>query len=528
MEGNKFNTHHSNSTLKDVVENNDSDFVEFKDESNKKTDYLCQTDDDHYYGVGINETKEAEYLSNQASHQFYSNDSHSKEKYFKYKQMNVVDRVVKYLNNRKNLPFYGGLANSGKLITSNGVQINRGRMLSNTNASTSSQSGSRQRKKVKPFSNSIERNDQSKKEDESACLFDQKNGSKILIQNFLDNLNHRLDQNNKESLTKRENSVDSAIKVAKGFNWNIGNSCSSLRKSYDQQSFPKMMQEDPYKKFQISSYQERRNLRLREKSNTRTEASQGRNKNESVIREDEDNRPIVKNLRKSYEFSTSNFANHNSLSFNSKSHRNNLSKQEKSGQIDSNLKWAVQNMQNSNEVSEDINEWKVDIIQNSLKQRINKIFRKDASAVPVISPDKENPFSINKSSEWEYNWNEVVKNSEIIQPSNEIEHAYSTTASRKYFRLEDEKGSKSINVQQNLIKPLLEIIEEDVAQEQYKLEAADEDQSINEEWIDFQKNITIKKPGRSLTKELPKSKIKSSKFITSQKQSTIQVVEVFL
>lgn len=117
---------------------------------------------------------------------------------------------------------------------------------------------------------------------------------------------------------------------------------------------------------------------------------------------------------------------------------------------------------------------------------------------------------------------------ETVHTPNEIEHAYSTTASRKYFRLEDEKASKSINVQQNLVKPLLEIIEEDITQEQYKFGPIDEDQSINEECIDFKKNITIKKPGRSLTKEVPKSKIKSSKFITSQKQSTVQVVEVFL
>lgn len=186
-------------------------------------------------------------MSNPVNHNFYSNDSHNKEKYFKYKQMNVVDRVVKYLNNRKNLPFYGGLVNSGKLITSNGVQISRGRMLSNTNASTSSQSGSRQRKKVKPFSNSIERNDKFKKNDESECEIENQNGSKILIQNFLDSLNHKLDQNNRESLTKRESSVDNAINVAKGFNSNIGNASSSLRKSYDQQNFPKMSQEDPYK-----------------------------------------------------------------------------------------------------------------------------------------------------------------------------------------------------------------------------------------------------------------------------------------
>ena len=116
----------------------------------------------------------------------------------------------------------------------------------------------------------------------------------------------------------------------------------------------------------------------------------------------------------------------------------------------------------------------------------------------------------------------------MVHPSNEIEHAYSTTANRKYFRIEDEKASKSINVQQNFIKPLLDIIEEDVNQEQYKMGTIEEDQSINEEWIDFKKNITIKKPGRSLTKELPKSKIKSSKFLTTQKQSGVQVVEVFL
>ena len=85
-------------------------------------------------------------MSSPANLLFNSNDAHGKDKYLKHKQMNVVDRVVKYLNNRKNLPFYGGLSNSGKLIMSNGIQINRGRMLSNTNASTSSQSGSRQRK----------------------------------------------------------------------------------------------------------------------------------------------------------------------------------------------------------------------------------------------------------------------------------------------------------------------------------------------------------------------------------------------
>lgn len=57
-------------------------------------------------------------------------------------------------------------------------------------------------------------------------------------------------------------------------------------------------------------------MRLREKSNTRTEASQRRYKNQSIIKEDEENKPAVASLRKSYEFASGNIGNSNSLSFN--------------------------------------------------------------------------------------------------------------------------------------------------------------------------------------------------------------------
>ena len=247
--------------------------------------------------------------------------------------------------------------------------------------------------KVVAISNSVERSNYSRKYNESASLIEQKNGSKILIQNFLDNFNHKLDENQKtETPSKRDNSLDNAFIISKGFNCNIGMSNSSLRKSYDQQSFPKMMQEDPYKKYQISSYQERRNMRLKEKSSTRTEASQGRNKNESIIK-DEDQKPVVAILRKSYEFSSpSNFINQNSLSFNSKPNLNKINKQDAWNRIESNLKWAIHNIKSDNDQSEKANKNEIEKMQNSIKSRIDRIFIKDASAVPVISPDKEIPF----------------------------------------------------------------------------------------------------------------------------------------
>lgn len=176
---NKFNTLCSNSAFKNS-EVNEKHLIEFKELFGKKRSSALQLEDHLNNIKDFQDSEEEKFLA--SPHQIFS---FSKEKVHPNRtdSMKAVDQVVKYLNKRKNMPNHHGYVKSGKLITSDGVAITRGRVHSNTNASTSSQSRSKPRKNFPNFSSSLERRGFGSKE----RLSSENNRpmtSTILVQNF--------------------------------------------------------------------------------------------------------------------------------------------------------------------------------------------------------------------------------------------------------------------------------------------------------------------------------------------------------
>ena len=177
---------------------------------------------------------------------------------YKKDPIREINKVTKYLNTHRNDPYHTGFSNSGKLITSNGkyilsytigIQIKRGRMFSNTNASTSSQSGSQKRYKLGKLSSSVDRKFV-KSKDRSDDATAMTSNVKILIQNFLDNANQK-NFGKRIYTNKRDNSLDHAHTCYTNRCFTSGKTLSpgiQLRKSYNQQKFPKMASEDGGKK----------------------------------------------------------------------------------------------------------------------------------------------------------------------------------------------------------------------------------------------------------------------------------------
>lgn len=186
--------------------------------------------------------------------------------------MRAVDNVVKYLNDNKavNQETLG----SNRLKTSDGVPIHRGRI--NSNASQYSQSSSKPRRRLFGLSSSVERPNElhiQRAASENTRIQD---SSKILIQNFLGNIRNK---NNDGYVLNTENdkSFDSNLYASKGFGKNSRFDLKSndIRKSHDQINLKRMFSEEPKLKYKLTSYNERRNIRLREKSNNRSEKSVG-------------------------------------------------------------------------------------------------------------------------------------------------------------------------------------------------------------------------------------------------------------
>jgi hypothetical protein len=117
-------------------------------------------------------------------------------------------------------------------------------MFSNTNASTSRQSNSQKRQQLGQFSNSVERQHVRAHNSNSEIGLKSTN-AKILIQNFLDNANQK--NFGKKVYSDRESSVDHVFSNYKSHNLVVNKAntpSSNLRKSYDQQNFPRMASDD--------------------------------------------------------------------------------------------------------------------------------------------------------------------------------------------------------------------------------------------------------------------------------------------
>ena len=184
-------------------------------------------------------------------------------------KMKEVDTVVKYLKlNQTN--WNKNYATSSKLITSDGIPINRGRIRSSTHESVSSNSNSKPRKRFGGHSSSIERKKYLKKENVRI-----ESGSNILIQDFTVSAKQNNQPKNPQSDNEKQlNKVSFASKD----NYSSSRkekSLDILRKSHENQQFSRMYSEEPKKAFQLTSYKDRRNIRLKNKSSHRSEKSSG-------------------------------------------------------------------------------------------------------------------------------------------------------------------------------------------------------------------------------------------------------------
>ena len=143
-----------------------------------------------------------------------------------------MENVVKYLQN-KNVIKRSKNTISGNLRTSDGILINRGRVYSTTNASTSSQSNSKTRKNLGGLSHSVDRKNPLEKNNLPCENLKIPNSSNILIQDFVVNLT----PNNVENYSKEQNkrSFDNKLKTQKSNFVGSKNelSFSNLRKSQD-------------------------------------------------------------------------------------------------------------------------------------------------------------------------------------------------------------------------------------------------------------------------------------------------------
>jgi hypothetical protein len=269
----KFNSQTSNSAIKDL------DCVESKLDSSRdaykkdKGSFLLRQnsleEDEPEYSNKLKLSQPNEVFS-------LANEVKVASKKVTKDQIEAFDKAVKYLNYKRQLNNLTKYTNSGKLITSDGVMIDRGRMRSTTNASTSSQSTSKQRQRFQCFSSSVERRNVNGKERATSENKQYGNTSTILIQNFLININKNSYKKEVE-FSDNEMSFDHTFTGTKNSNFKAkGINKNNLRKSHDQCSFPKMSSYEANQKFRISNYQERRYMRLQEKSLTKSERSIGK------------------------------------------------------------------------------------------------------------------------------------------------------------------------------------------------------------------------------------------------------------
>lgn len=122
--------------------------------------------------------------------------------------------------------------------------------------------------------------------------------------------------------------------------------------------------------------------------------------------------------------------------------------------------------------------------------------------------------TVNKNPAHEYFTNQNTNSSKDEKETGKLKKAakncnlsQAKTSPRKFFRIKDEKASKSINNQNNCVKSLLEVIQEEVKNEKNKY--INWDQTTDENLIDINSKTFSKTIAKSLTKELPRSKIKS-------------------
>jgi hypothetical protein len=166
--------------------------------------------------------------------------------------------------------------------------------------------------------------------------------------------------------------------------------------------------------------------------------------------------------------------------------------------------------------------------KKSMQMRLSKILRKDLAH--SVASNKESEilnFYENYTDEYGLQGQGQSLAEDKEQNLENTDEYIQIGYNRKDYRTTDKQSSNSINHHSSLIQPLLEVIEEDTYENIKGAPEEFDDMSIDEECVDMFKvpksNFHYQ---RSLTRKLPNSKIKSSKFINMD--SHVQVVEVYL
>jgi hypothetical protein len=166
--------------------------------------------------------------------------------------------------------------------------------------------------------------------------------------------------------------------------------------------------------------------------------------------------------------------------------------------------------------------------RKSMKMRLSKILNKDMSHSVAWNKESEIlNFYENYTDEYGLQGQGQSLAEDKDQNIEDTDEYIKMGYNRKDYRTADKQSSNSINHHSSLIQPLLEVIEEDTYENIKGAPEEFDDMSIDEECVDM---FNVHKSNfhyqRSLTRKLPSSKIKSSKFLNMD--SHVQVVEVYL
>lgn len=166
--------------------------------------------------------------------------------------------------------------------------------------------------------------------------------------------------------------------------------------------------------------------------------------------------------------------------------------------------------------------------QKSMKQKLSNILHKDSPQLSIRESEILQEYE-NIANEYGLQGQGQSMAEDKDQDLDDTDEYIQMGYNRKEYRGIDKQGSRSINYHSSLIQPLLEVIEED-NYEHFKGPPEEfDDRSINEECVNMYKvSKTSLRSQRSLTRKLPSSKIKSSKFLNFDKNEHVQVVEVYL
>ena len=445
--------------------------------------------------------------------------------------MDTIDQVVKYINQKNSMNNINNCINPWNLITSEGLPIQRGRMHSTTNASTSSHSTSKPRKRFHYLSNSIERNPLKINQRSTSQNVNHNENSTILIQNFLVSINEASVQKGRKQTS---DSLGSNLPNAKcqDMVYKSESAMSAPRKSHNQSHFPKTSSMDNRGKLQISNYKEMRNLRLQEKSITKSERSLGKWIAPILwINCLENEKSIINKVRSSNKHNSEKILNYNS-SYNLKQKKHLYGTSEFSEKFEERLRMTNKTLNETVQTKNLKNALEIEKIQKSMKQRLANVLSRQSNLSTPVKTQAMNYSKLHsklKPENKQLNW--VSKQlAPHTQEEDQPDDEYTKVPNRKHFRIDGEKASRSINHQSSIIKPLLEVIEE-VNQEDYKVCEIEQvaDTTVDESWVIVDKKMLFKSsPNGKLSSEIPQSKKKLNKFLNPKKSNKVQVVEVFL